>query len=126
MPRKQARKHDHQRTINAPNTDTLVKSLKVLRKALLDTRNPVPRVSFSLSGTRAVGWHGGQQVYVDNYVHGLYGRNGGVPATDLGPWAGTVPMQPLGVAKVTTTFDQGGNVPHVVVEAGYRRTLYSG
>lgn len=117
---------------NAPDADTNVKVQRAVRAALRDTRNPVPRVTFSVSGSScydAAGkrWRGGQRVYVTSVVHGLNGTG-----TDAGPWAGSqggasAQLQPLRIKRVVTRFLSGAGIMSQEIEAGGRRkVLYEG
>lgn len=119
--------------ISAPDANTNAKAQRVAKAALRDTRNPVPRISFSVSGTSTYDastgerWRGGQRLYVTSPVHGLNGSG-----TDAGPWAGSngsngALLQPFRVKRATTTFESGAGTMRVQIEAGGRRkVLYQG
>lgn len=116
--------------LSAPDADTTAKRDRVAKAALRDTRNPVPRGSFTVtgdntengSGTR---WQAGQLLYVTSAIHGLNGRN-----TDAGPWAGSdggMQLQPFRIVRVTTSWMAGGNERQMEVEFGGRRLhMYGG
>jgi hypothetical protein len=115
--------------LDAPDADTHAKAQRVVKAALSDTRNPVPRVTFSVEGTScydpATGeyWQGGQRVYIKSAIHGLNGTG-----TDSGPWAGSEggagsQLMPLRIKRVTTTFLNGQGARRMEVEAGSRRKV---
>lgn len=104
-----------------PDSDTAAKAQRLARMFLRDTRNPVPRIAWTLSGEAkalngSTRWQGGQLVYVTSTPHGLNGSG-----ADAGPWAGAVALQPLRVARVTTTLLSGSGERQVEIEAGNRR-----
>lgn len=111
--------------LDGPDADTTAKVTRLARAALRDTRNPVPRISWKLTSSAKVQsgstmWQGGQLVYITSPGHGLNGSG-----TDAGPWAGTIPLQPLRVARVTTRVISGDGEREVEIEAGGRkRNLY--
>jgi hypothetical protein len=113
--------------LDGPDSDTQAKAQRLARAALRDTRNPIPRISFTLTGeAKAVNgsnrWKGGQLLYINSSEHGLAGTG-----TDAGPWAGTIPLQPFRVARVTTELLSGDGERRVTIEAGgRRRNLYAG
>ncbi len=87
----------------------------------------MPRVSFTVRGANAVGWHAGQQVYVRSHAHGLSGRVGGVIKSDFDtPYAGSSTPQPFNIARLTRQFTKGGSRQVVTAECGFRRNLYQG
>ena len=118
---------------NAPDADTKAKVQRAVKAALRDTRNPVPRVTFSVEGTSCYEagtgdrWRGGQRLYITSVVHGLNGSG-----ADAGPWAGSdgsagALLQPFRIKRVTTSFLSGKGDMRCEVEAGGRRkVLYSG
>lgn len=116
------------KAVSAPDADTAAKVQRFVRAALRDTRNPVPRVSFAVTGTSCYDstgkrWRAGQRVYVTSPVHGLNGRS-----TDAGPWAGSggsasAQLQPFRIKRVTTTFESGAGTMRQEVEAGGRRKI---
>jgi hypothetical protein len=117
----------------APDAATTKDVQRALKLALRDTRNPIPRITFSLEGTSTYDvstgkrWQGGQRCYVRSPIHGLNGSD-----ADAGPWAGSngnaaQQLQPFRVVKVTTTFLSGKGDRQVEIElAGRRKHLYSG
>ena len=114
--------------LSAPDADTDAKVQRFVKAALRDTRNPVPRITFSLSGSScydAAGkrWRGGQRVYITSAIHGLAGSG-----VDAGPWAGSggsagYLLQPFRIKRVTTRFLSGSGAMRVDVEAGGRRKV---
>ena len=94
--------------IQAPDADTQDKAIRVASLALSDTRNPVPRGSFSTYvGRDETRFRGGQLIYVTSAIHGLNGS-----AADAGPWAGAYggagdQLQPLRIVSVTTRYLNG-------------------
>lgn len=107
--------------LDGPDADTDAKVKRLARAALRDTRNPVPRISFKLSGSSKVPsggdrWQGGQLLYITSPGHGLNGSG-----TDAGPWAGAIPLQPLRLARVTTRVISGDGEREIEVEAGGRK-----
>jgi hypothetical protein len=108
--------------IQAPDADTQAKAARVASLALSDTRNPVPRGTFST----VVRWDetrfkGGQLIYVTSAVHGLNGAG-----ADAGPWAGSGgdagdQIQPLRIVNVTTRYINGSGDRVQEVEFGGRR-----
>lgn len=118
--------------LSAPDADTDAKVQRFVKAALRDTRNPVPRITFSLSESScydATGkrWRGGQRVYITSAIHGLNGSG-----VDAGPWAGSngsggFLLQPFRIKRVTTRFLSGAGAMAVDIEAGGRRkVLFSG
>mgnify|MGYP006935479141 CR=1 FL=1 len=118
--------------LSAPDADTDAKVQRVAKAALRDTRNPIPRVTFSLSESSCYDasgkrWRGGQRVFIHSAIHGLNGSG-----TDAGPWAGSggsagYLLQPFRIKRVTTRFAAGTGTMRVDVEAGGRRkVLYQG
>lgn len=118
--------------LSAPDADTDAKVQRFVKAALRDTRNPVPRITFSLSESSCYDasgkrWRGGQRVYIYSAIHGLNGSS-----TDAGPWAGSNggaghQLQPFRIKRVTTRFVSGAGAMVVDIEAGGRRkVLFSG
>lgn len=104
--------------IQAPDADTEEKGRRIARLAMSDTRNPVPRGSFStvvLAGETR--FKGGQLIHVKSPIHGLAG-----PGADAGPWAGDDPPQPLRIVNVTTRYLNGTGDREQEIEFGGRRT----
>lgn len=115
---------------HAPDADTDAKVQRAVKAALRDTRNPVPRITFSVTGTSCYDpstgerWRGGQRLYVTSPIHGLNGSG-----ADAGPWAGSssVPLQPFRIKRVVTSFESGAGTMRQEIEAGGRRkVLYAG
>ena len=107
--------------LDGPDADTVAKVKRLARAALRDTRNPVPRIAWKVTGSPKVEdagtrWQGGQLVYITSSAHGLNGSS-----TDAGPWAGAIPLQPLRVARVTTRVISGDGEREVEIEAGGRK-----
>lgn len=113
--------------LDAPDADTLGKVQRFVKAALYDTRNPVPRITFSVEGsscydaTTGEFWQGGQLLHVTSAVHGLNGSG-----TDAGPWAGSggpaaYQLQPFRIKRVTTTFLNGKGARRQEIEAGSRK-----
>jgi hypothetical protein len=109
--------------IQAPDADTQAKASRVAALALGDTRNPVPRGTFStLVPVAETRFKGGQLIYVTSLVHGLAG-----PGSDAGPWAGSGgpdpgdQLQPLRIVNVTTRYVNGIGDRVQEVEFGGRR-----
>lgn len=113
--------------LDGPDCDTAAKAQRLAKAALRDTRNPIPRIAFSLTGSAKVTnggsrWKGGQLLYITSTTDGLNGSG-----TDAGPWAGAIPLQPFRIARVTTTLISGAGERRVEIEAGGRkRHIYSG
>ena len=124
---------------HAPDADTDVKVQRAVRAALRDTRNPVPRITWTVEGASCLSdgvkagtttgdrWRGGQSVYVKSAVHGLNGSG-----TDAGPWAGSngtggALLQPFRLKRVRTTFASGkGDMIQECEAGGRRKALYQG
>jgi len=115
--------------LDAPDADAIGKVQRFVKAALADTRNPVPRITFSVEGTSAYDastgeyWQGGQRVWVKSAVHGLNGTG-----ADAGPWAGSnggahQQLQPFRIKRVTTTFLNGQGARRMEIEAGDRRKV---
>lgn len=108
--------------LDGPDSDTAAKAQRLAKAALRDTRNPIPRISWTLSGEdKAVNgsgtrWQGGQRVYVTSTALGLNGSG-----VDAGPWAGTVALQPFRIARVITSLINGDGDRKVEIEAGARK-----
>lgn len=107
--------------LDGPDSDTATKAERLAKAALRDTRNPIPRISFTLTGDAKAAnagarWKGGQLLYITSSGHGLAGSG-----TDAGPWAGTRPLQPFRTARVTTSLISGDGERRVEIEAGGRR-----
>lgn len=103
--------------IDAPDADTAAKARKVARAALQDTRYPIPRVSFAVSGANCVNssgqrWQAGQLVYITSPIHGLTGR-----VTDYLNYR----LQPFRIVRLTTTYLAGDGTRRMEIEAGGRR-----
>lgn len=114
--------------LDGPDADTAAKAVRLAKAALRDTRNPVPRITFSLTGSAKIAngsarWQGGQLVYVTSAAQGLNGSG-----ADAGPWAGPVALQPFRVAHLTRTLISGDGEWSNEVEVGgrKRRPAYSG
>ncbi|MBX3031907.1 MAG: hypothetical protein KF809_17305 [Chloroflexi bacterium] len=115
--------------LSAPDADTVAKRNRVARAALRDTRNPVPRGSFRVTGesqvvNAGVRWQAGQLLYVWSVPHGLNGSG-----TDPGPWAGKSggrQLQPFRIIRVTTSFLAGGHERSMEIEFGGRRLIMYG
>lgn len=112
--------------IDCPDADTAAKVRRVVKAALRDTRNPVPRGSFTVEGARC--WNGsvrfqsGQLLYVTSSKHGLNGRS-----SDQGPWAGARALQPFRIVRnVITPIDGGSNLRMEIEFGGRRPHLYQG
>lgn len=112
--------------LDGPDADTVGKVKRLARAALRDTRNPIPRISWKLTGDAkaedaGTRWQGGQLVYITSTGHGLNGSG-----TDPGPWAGAKALQPFRVARATTRVISGDGEREVEIEAGGRkRSVYS-
>jgi len=107
--------------LQAPDADTEAKGRRVAKAALVDTRNPVPRGSFSVyRGVSDTRYKGGQLLYVTSAVHGLTGAS-----TDPGPWAGAgtawLDIQPFRVLSVTTRYLSGTGDRMQEIQFGGRR-----
>lgn len=107
--------------LDAPDSDTQAKAARVAKAALRDTRNPIPRISYSLTGSAKTAsgsslFHGGQLQYITSTAQGLNGSG-----TDAGPWAGPTALQPLRIARVTTTLLSGDGEKRLDIEVGGRR-----
>ncbi len=116
------------KVLSAPDADSDKKAQRVVKAALRDTRNPIPRITFSVAGDSvtngAARWQGGQTVYINDDARGLNGSG-----TDAGPWAGShdEPLQPFRIVRVTTTFVNGKGDRRIEIEAGGRRAhLFGG
>lgn len=113
--------------LDGPDADTVAKGERLAKAALRDTRNPIPRISFQVTGSQkvtngAARWQGGQLLYITSTAHGLNGSG-----ADAGPWAGPGPLQPFRIARVTTELISGDGERQVGIEAGGRRRhLYEG
>jgi hypothetical protein len=112
------------RYIDCPDADTSAKVRRVVRKALRDTRNPVPRGRFVVDGPRC--WNGstrfqsGQLLYVTSTQHSLNGRDG-----DSGPWAGSRAPQPFRIVRNAISLaDEGDNLVMEIEFGGRQRHLY--
>lgn len=108
--------------IQAPDADTYFKGRRVAKAALVDTRNPVPRGSFStFVGVSDTRFRGGQLLLVTSPIHGLNGNG-----TDAGPWAGVDggsyhKLQPLRIVSVTTRYINGTGDRIQEIEFGGRQ-----
>jgi hypothetical protein len=108
--------------IQAPDADTQEKALRVAKLAMQDTRNPVPRGSFSTYvGVEEPRFRGGQLIYVTSAIHGLNGAG-----ADPGPWAGAYGsagdlLQPLRIVSVVTRYLNGTGDRIQEVEFGGRQ-----
>lgn len=112
--------------LSAPDADTRAKRDRVAKAALRDTRNPIPRGSFAITGSIGTGarWQAGQLLYVRSAMHGLNGRS-----ADDGPWAGSsggIALQPFRIVRITTTWFAGGNSQRLEIEFGGRRVAFTG
>lgn len=116
-------------TLQGPDADTVTKVERLVRAALKDTRNPVPRVSFSIeqddvwNGTAT--WEPGQLLYVTSTQHGLDATADKAGTGTGAQWAGSSAvgnrLQPFRVVRVTTTLLDGGDNLRKEIEAGGRR-----
>jgi len=103
--------------IDAPDADTSAKARRVARAALSDTRNPIPRGSFTTFVDRdSDAFEAGQLLFVTSTVNGLTG-----PDEDDGPWAGATPPQPLRIVNVTTRYLNGLGDREQDIEFGGRQ-----
>lgn len=123
--------------LSAPDADTDAKVQRVVRAALRDTRNPVPRISFSVSEASAYDaagkrWRGGQLVRVTSAIHGLNAATDTTTNASSRVWAGqggtgAALLQPFRIKRVVTTFLSGTGKMRQEIEAGGRRkVLYEG
>ena len=110
--------------IDCPDSNTVAKVRRVVKAALRDTRNPVPRGSFTVEGSNC--WNGsvrfqsGQLLYVTSAQYGLNGRS-----ADQGPWAGSRAPQPFRIVRnLITPIDGGSNLRMEVEYGGRKPHLY--
>lgn len=104
--------------IDAPDADTQFKAERIARQALMDTRNPIPRGSFSVHiGPNDEPFEAGQLLLVKSPVHGLNAND-----EDAGPWAGLVKPQPLRIVNVSTSYISGAGHRVQQIEFGGRQT----
>ena len=107
----------------APDADTSGKVQRLVKAALRDTRNPSPRIMFTVGGSNCfngtVGWQGGQLVYITSAIHGLTGST--VDTNWAGYTGANQSLQPFRIVRVTTTVQDGGQTLSQDIEVGARR-----
>lgn len=107
-------------SIDVPDAQDINDVQRVVKAALRDLRNPIPRGSFWVSGSRCYSgskrWQAGMLVYVKSTRLGLNGSG-----TDAGPWAGTRAPQPFRIVRNRTTFLSGGDERRMEMDFGFRR-----
>lgn len=115
--------------LDAPDADTSARAQRVARAALRDTREPVPRGHFSVSGTSVLNgttrWQGGQKLYATSAVNGI-DKTVDSSAGGNGRPASWQALQPFRIVRVTTRYLNGlGDRMQDIEFGGRRQHLYS-